>query len=223
MWEKGQGFSPVTDWQQGPMGIRSSRELKKKLKNIFVHLYRSCYTCESQRSRKLQQEATSTQKHTSVCSTHSEAVQCDSSDYGIVAIPIPPPHPPGKKKNLRNFPFNNRANQWLLPLWPGKNKQTQANITLKAGSGRFLFFLAKAGDAIFNPEAGGPRPCPSQILETVVFKTLWFFAAKTAKSLWDGIRLSLASFKMASRQWVFNKPGKNSGANLRWGWAPGGA
>lgn len=50
---------------------------------------------------------------------------------------------------------------------------------MKAGSGHFLFFLAKAGDAVFNTEAGGPRPCPSQILETAVFKTLWFFAAKT--------------------------------------------
>ena len=58
-----------------------------------------------------------------------------------------------------------------------EKKKNQANITLKAGIGHFLFFLAKAGDTIFNIQAGGPLPCPSQILETVVFKTLQFFAS----------------------------------------------
>ena len=93
------------DWlTAGADRIRSSRELKKKKKYIFVHLYRSCYTRESQRSRKLQQEATSTQKHTCVCTTHTEAMQGDSFDYGIVAISIPRPHTPGKKI-LKKLPF----------------------------------------------------------------------------------------------------------------------
>ena len=58
----------------------------------------------------------------------------------------------------------------------GKNK-TQANITFKAGSGHFLLFPAKAGDAIFDTEAGGPHHWLLQILQTVVFKTMQVFFA----------------------------------------------
>ena len=65
----------------------------------------------------------------------------------------------------------------IVALMTREKKKNQANITLKAGIGHFLFFLAKAGDTIFNIQAGGPLPCPSQILETVVFKTLQFFAS----------------------------------------------
>lgn len=100
-----------------------------------------------------------------------------------------------------------------------RKKKKQANITFKAGSGHFLLLPAKAGDAVFDTEAGGPHHWPLQMLQTVVFKTMQFFCQcfDTPGSSWDGSHTPLASFKMASRQWVFSKPGKNSGADLRRG------
>lgn len=70
-----------------------------------------------------------------------------------------------------------------------KNKN-QANIPFKASSGHFLLLAAKAVHAILNTEAGGPYHCPSQILQIVAFKTLWFFAGSFLNTLgsssWGG-------------------------------------
>lgn len=105
-----------------------------------------------------------------------------------------------------------------------RKKKKQANITFKAGSGHFLL-PAEAGHAVLNSEAGGPHRCPSQILQTVVFKTVQFFASSyfdPQESSSDGRHSALASFKMTSRRWVLVSREKfwsqcQAGPSTSWG------
>ena len=88
-----------------------------------------------------------------------------------------------------------------------KNKNcTQSNINFKAGSVHVL--PAEAGPAGFSTEDGGSHRCTSEILWSVVFKKLQLFASSvfdSPESSWTGSHLPFASFKMSSRQQVFNE------------------
>ena len=91
-----------------------------------------------------------------------------------------PPTPHSRKKNfketslLRTGPAND-----CCPSDQEKNNEPRLTSPWRLAVAIFFSSQQRQEILFFNIEAGGTYPCPSQILETVVFKTLWFFATKT--------------------------------------------
>ena len=91
-------------------------------------------------------------------------------------------------------------------------QNTQTNYSVKVGSVHALL-PAEAGSAVLITESGGPHCCPSQTLQTGVFKTLGFLTSSfsffySPESSCNGRHLPLASSKMPSKQWMFCELGK---------------
>ena len=167
---------------------------------------------ESQRSRKQHQKATDIEKHTYV-SPHIQTIQF-LWQWKQQTHPLQTTCP----RKLETFSWRTES---LSNFWPpdqkkkveNKTKQnTQTNYSVKVGSIHALL-PAEAGSAVLITESGGPHHCPSQALQTGVFKTLgnftsFFFFFDSPESSWGGSHLPLASSKMPSKQRMFSEPAK---------------
>ena len=131
---------------------------------------------ESQRSRKQHQKATNTEKHTYVSSHTQQYSSFDNGSSNPHTLQTTCP------RKLETFSWRTES---LSNFWPpdqkkkveNKTKQnTQTNYSVKVGSIHALL-PAEAGSAVLITESGGPHHCPSQTLQTSVFKTLGFLTS----------------------------------------------
>ena len=87
----------------------------------------------------------------------------------------PTPYKPPAQENLKL----SLDEQSLSNFWPPeqKEKKEKQNKTLRQVGSVHVLLPAEAGSAVLITESGGPHHCPSQALQTGVFKTLGFLTS----------------------------------------------
>ena len=87
----------------------------------------------------------------------------------------PTPYKPPAQENLKL----SLDEQSLSNFWPPeqKEKKEKQNKTLRQVGSVHVLLPAEAGSAVLITESGGPHHCPSQTLQTTVFKTLGFLTS----------------------------------------------
>ena len=155
--------------------IVSSADRNKKLQKIFLncaHLYSSNDAWVPEK-----QEATSKSnwhRKTHVC------VPSRSNNTVPLTMEAATPSPTNQlPKKIWNCLLKNRVTQYFVASRPEEKngkQNTQTNYSVKVGSVHALL-PAEAGSAVLITESGGPHRCPSQTLQTGVFKNLGFFTS----------------------------------------------